>query len=47
MSDLVEEFLAREKSELAGLEDDIPSAFNGKEKPNILQMQFLRCSGKS
>lgn len=28
MSDPVEDFLARERDELAGLEDDIPSAMN-------------------
>lgn len=43
MSDLVEEFLAREKNELAGLEDDIPSAFNGK-KFKILKMKILMSS---
>lgn len=30
MSDLVEEFLVREKDGLAGLEGEIPSAFDGK-----------------
>lgn len=30
MSDLVEDFLAREKDGLAGLENEIPSAFDGK-----------------
>lgn len=30
MSDLVEDFLAREKDGLAGLEDEIPQAFQGK-----------------
>lgn len=30
MSDLVEEFLIREKDGLAGLEGEIPSAFDGK-----------------
>ena len=29
MSDLVEDFLAREKDGLAGLEDEIPQAFQG------------------
>lgn len=31
MSDLVEEFLAREKDGLAGLENEIPSAFDGED----------------
>lgn len=30
MSDLVEDFLAREKDGLAGLESEIPQAFQGK-----------------
>ena len=30
MSDLVEDFLAREKDGLAGLEGEIPAAFDGK-----------------
>lgn len=32
MSDLVEDFLARERDGLAGLENEIPSAFDGKAK---------------
>lgn len=35
MSDPVEEFLAREKDGLAGLEDDIPSALNNGENRYI------------
>lgn len=31
MSDLVEDFLAREKDGLAGLENEIPSAFDGEK----------------
>jgi hypothetical protein len=32
MSDLVEDFLAREKDGLAGLEDEIPQAFQGEPR---------------
>lgn len=32
MSDLVEDFLAREKDGLAGLEGEIPDAFDGKSQ---------------
>jgi hypothetical protein len=32
MSDMVDDFLAREKDGLAGLEDDIPSAFEGRQE---------------
>lgn len=38
MSDPVEDFLAREKDGLAGLENEIPSAFDGK----ISEILFLR-----
>jgi hypothetical protein len=31
MSDLVEDFLAREKDGLAGLENEIPQAFQGRK----------------
>lgn len=36
MSDLVEDFLAREKDGLAGLENEIPSAFDGKDSENFV-----------
>lgn len=38
MSDPVEDFLAREKDGLAGLENEIPSAFDGK----MSEISFLR-----
>lgn len=40
MSDLVEDFLSRERDGLAGLENEIPSAFDGKELKNIL-LRFI------
>lgn len=39
MSDLVEDFLAREKDGLAGLEDEIPQAFQGMK--NFLTFHSL------
>lgn len=36
MSDLVEDFLAREKDGLAGLENEIPSAIDGRKTDNSL-----------
>ena len=48
MSDLVEDFLAREKDGLAGLEDEIPQAFQGgflkidqKNFFNFIDCKFL------
>lgn len=38
MSDLVEDFLAREKDGLAGLENEIPAAIDGEKSENC----FLR-----
>lgn len=35
MSDLVEDFLAREKDGLAGLENEIPSAIDGEKPENL------------
>lgn len=43
MSDLVEDFLAREKDGLAGLENEIPSAFDGN---CCLQFSFAIYQGK-
>lgn len=47
MSDLVEDFLAREKDGLAGLEDEIPQAFQGgilgtREKNRFFAFSLLK-----
>lgn len=41
MSDLVEDFLAREKDGLAGLENEIPSAFDGKQTNITFQLSTI------
>lgn len=40
MSDLVEDFLAREKDGLAGLENEIPQAFQGINKEKYFFQYF-------